>query len=159
MRPIAKAGLVAIGYVAAVAAAWLVLHIYIAATSGADRQTYDGMYAFGDSLLFLGALGLAAVPATAAALYFLRPRPAFWATLSVVSLVIAGTGVLAAGVYSSAPVVTLRIFVAPLLAMFFLLAGLLAPNRRARIALIAATTIEAVAFAYVVLGWVYALHR
>ena len=47
MRPAAKAGIVIAGYVAAVAVASLVLRVYIATTSGADRQTYGGMYAFG----------------------------------------------------------------------------------------------------------------
>jgi hypothetical protein len=77
MRPVAKAGLVTLGFIAAFAIAWLVVGIYVAATSGPDRQSSSGMYAFGDSLLFLGAFGLAAVPATGAALFFLRPRPAF----------------------------------------------------------------------------------
>ena len=67
MRPAAKAGIVVAGYVAAVAVASLVLRVYIAATSGPDRQTYGGMYAFGDSLLFLGVAGVAAIPATGAA--------------------------------------------------------------------------------------------
>lgn len=59
MRPAAKAGLVAIGYIAALAIAFLVTRIYIAATNGPDRQTYGAMFDFGDSLLFLGVFGLA----------------------------------------------------------------------------------------------------
>src|SRR5438045_8405183 len=74
MRPIAKAGIVAGGYVAAFAVARLVVSIYVASTSGPDRQTYGAMFGFGDMLLFLAVFGLAAVPATAAALFFLRPR-------------------------------------------------------------------------------------
>jgi hypothetical protein len=54
MRRAAKAGIGGAGYVAAVAVASLVLRVYIAATSGPDRQTYGGMYAFGGSLLFRG---------------------------------------------------------------------------------------------------------
>jgi len=38
------------------------------------------MYAFGDSVLFLGVLGVAAIPATGTALFFLRPRQGFWRT-------------------------------------------------------------------------------
>jgi hypothetical protein len=48
----------------------------------------------------------------------------------------------------------LRILVAPLFALTFLLSGLFAPSRSARIALIVATVIEAAIFA----RWFYALH-
>ena len=82
MRPAAKAGIVVAGYVAAVGVASLVLRVYIAATDGPDRQTYVGMYAFGDSLLFLGVASVAAIPATGAALFFLRPYRGFWKVLS-----------------------------------------------------------------------------
>ena len=159
MRPVAKAGLVAFGYIAAFAIAWLVVRIYVAATSGPDRQTYGAMFAFGDDLLFLAAFGLAAVPATGAALYFLRPRPAFWMTLAVGSLAVASTS-LAAGLAYVAPtafdslhswsaLAPVRILVAPVFAIFFLLSGLFAPTRSARISLLAATTIELGVFAYV----------
>ena len=53
MRPFAKVGLVGAGYIGAFALASAVLTVYVAATSGPDRQGYDGMFAFGDSLLFL----------------------------------------------------------------------------------------------------------
>jgi hypothetical protein len=62
MRPVAKASLVALGYVAALAVTLLVAGIHLAETSGADRQ--GGMSAFGDSLMLLAVFGLAAVPAT-----------------------------------------------------------------------------------------------
>src|SRR5436305_15127236 len=120
------------------------------------------MFGFGDSLLFLAVFGLAA----AAALFFLRPRPAFWLTLSVAALVVATTSVAAflvqigPRVFSSpyllqswSGFVPLRIFVAPLFAIFFLLSGLIAPNRSARISLILATTIETAVFAYVTFTW------
>lgn len=172
MKPFAKAGLVAISYVAALAIASLVVGIYVAATSGPDRQDYVGMFAFGDSLLFLAAFGLAAVPATGAALFFLRPRPAFWVTLSVASIAVASTS-LAALLIDVAPMAfdspsllhswsgfaALRILVAPLFAIFFLLSGLFAPSRSARISLIAATTIEMAVFAYVAFTWFHPLHH
>ena len=53
------------------------------------------MYDFGDSLLFLGVFGVAAVPATSAGLFFLRPCRSFWLALSVVALGLALTGVAA----------------------------------------------------------------
>src|SRR5262245_20088783 len=106
MRPAMKAGIVVAGYVAAVAVAWLVVHIYIAATSGLDRQTYGGMYAFGDSLLFLGVAGVGAVPATGAALFFLRPHRGFWSILSIGGLATAGTAILASVLFLATRSVT-----------------------------------------------------
>lgn len=171
MRPAAKAGLVALGYVAAVAVAWLVLRIYVAATSDIDRQTYGGMSAFGDSLVFLAAFGLAAVPAAGAGLYFLRPRRAFWVALSVASLAVASTSLVAFLLYLvpipvARPVLRswvqlspLRILAAPLFALFFLLSGLFAPTRSARLSLFVAGTVETVVFVSVAFTWFYSLHR
>ena len=164
MRPVAKASLVALGYVAALAVTLLVAGIHLAETSGPDRQ--GGMSAFGDSLMFLAVFGLAAVPATGAALFFLRPHPAFWLTLSVASLAAAFTSAAAAVIHTASGALepssflqgwsafaVLRILAAPLFAMLWLLSGLFAPNRSARLSLIAASAIEAAAFAYVVFGW------
>ena len=167
LRPVAKAGIVVAGYVLAVAIATLVVRLYIAATSHVERQTYSGMTAFGDSLVFLAALGVAAVPATGAAFYFLRPYGRLWLALSVASLATAATAVVAV-VLSIAPRVAnigstlqawsmaapLRIFAAPLLGLFFLVAGLFAPTRPGRVCLLAAASIEFVAFASVFLTWV-----
>jgi hypothetical protein len=168
--PFAKAGLVAIGYIAAGAIAWVVVSIYVAATSGPDRQ--GGMSAFGDSLLFLAVFGLAAVPATGAGLFFLRTRPVVWGTLSVVSLAVAFTSLAACLTYlaptasdsgsllhSWSAFATLRILVAPLFAFFFLLSGLFAPTRPARISLLAASTIEVAVFAYVAFTFFRPFHR
>jgi hypothetical protein len=172
MRPVARAGLVAGGYVAAFAIAWLVVRMYIAATNVPDRQVYGAMYDFGDSLLFLGTLGLAAVPATGAALFFLRGSPAFWKVLSITALAIACTSVAAFLIYlapmmhSPKPVAnswsafaSLRILVAPLFALFFLLSWLFAPNRSARIALLAAGLIETAVFGYYLAStWFHSAH-
>ena len=170
MRPFAKAGLVAVGYIAAGAIAWLVVGIYVAASNSPDRQ--GGMPAFGDSLLFLAVFGLAAVPATGAGLFFLRTRPAFWGTLSVVSLVVASTSLAACLTYvaptafdsgslphSWSAFAPLRILVAPLFALFFLLSGLFAPTRSARISLLAASTIEMAVFAYVAFTFFRPFHH
>jgi hypothetical protein len=166
MRPAAKAGIIVAGYVAAVAVAALVVRVYIAATSGMDRQTYSGMYAFGDSLLFLAVAGVAAIPATGAALFFFRPHRGFWRILSVGALATAATAILASGLYlatrsatasgtlqSWAMLTPLRILAAPMLALFFLLAGLFAPTRAARTCLASAAAIEVVAFASVAYTW------
>jgi hypothetical protein len=170
MKPFAKAGLVAAGYIAAFAIASAVVAIYVAATSGSDRQASSGMFAFGDSLLFLAVFGLTAVPATGAALFFLRPYRAFWVILSVAALVIATTSLAAllgyvapktsaasALLHSWSAFAVLRILVAPLFAIVFLLSGLFAPNRSARISLIVATGIETAVFAYVAFTWLYQL--
>src|SRR5262249_10185139 len=63
--------------------------IYIASTSGPDRQTYGAMYDFGDSILFLAVLAVAAVPATGAALFFLRPHRSFWLAICVAAPAVA----------------------------------------------------------------------
>ena len=166
LSPLARVGLVAGGYLAALAIAWVTVKIYIAATSGPDRQDYGAMYGFGDSLLFLAVFGVAATAPTGAALFFLRPRPAFWSRLSVASLAVASTGLVATLIYlapkaiesgsvlgSWSSVAVLRILVAPLFALFFLLSSLLAPNRSARIPLLVATAIETAAFAAVAFTW------
>jgi len=165
-KPAAKLGIVAAGYVVALAIAALVTSVYVASTSGPDRQTYGGMYAFGDSVLFLGVFGVAAIPATAAALFFLRPRRGVWRALSVGSLAIAATAVAAvalsivsrsanasASVRSWSMAVPLRVFAAPLLALFFLLCAVFAPTRSARLCLLGASAIEMVVFVSVVFAW------
>ena len=166
MRPAGKAGIVVAGYGAALAVATLVVRVYIAATSGPDRQTYGGMYAFGDSLLFLGVAGVAAIPATGTALFFLRSHRGFWRVLSAGGLATAATAILASGLFlamrsaaghgalpSWAMLTPLRILVAPMLAVFFVLAGLFAPTRSARICLASAAAMELVAFVSVAGTW------
>ena len=166
MKTRAKIALVVAGYVGALLVASAIVAVYVAATSGPDRQAYSGMYAFGDSLLFLAVFGVAAVPATGSALFFLRPYPSFWRVLSVVAPAIAATGLAAFVVYFAAQtagagsllhswsgLAVLRILVAPLLALAFLLSGLFASSRSSRIALFVAALIEAAVFAGVALMW------
>ena len=166
MKTRAKIALVVCGYVGALLVASAIVAVYVAATSGPDRQAYSGMYAFGDSLLFLAVFGVAAVPATGSALFFLRPYPSFWRVLSVVAPAIAATGLAAFVVYFAAQtagagsllhswsgLAVLRILVAPLLALAFLLSGLFASSRSSRIALFVAALIEAAVFAGVALMW------
>lgn len=150
MTPLAKTGLVLAGYLAAILAAWAVVEVHMVATQ-ADRAGSDGMYAFGDSLYFLWALAIAAVPATGAGLFFLRPYPRFWTALSAAALLVATTGVAALvaffskdGLWSALSV--LRILLAPVCAITFLAAAVFAPNRGSRFALGAATLIEGAVF-------------
>ena len=166
-RTLVRSAIVVGGYVVAVAVASAAVAINVAATSGADRQGSSGMYAFGDSMLFLGVFGIAAIPATGAALYFLRSARGFWRPLSLIGIAIAGTGLAAAVLYlvgrGTAPgsalhewagFSVLRILIAPLFGLTFFLAGLFAPTRRERIAFLVATSMEAVAFAAIGLTWV-----
>ena len=126
------------------------------------------MYAFGDSMLFLGVFGVAAIPAAGAALYFLRSVRGFWRPLAIVGLLIAGTSVAAAVLYfvgrGTVPGSTLqvwagfsvlRILIAPLFGLAFFLAGLFAPTRSDRIALLIATAMEAAAFGTIAVTWVF----
>lgn len=154
------------GYVLALLLAWVTVTVHIALTDGPDRQASSGMSAFGDALLFLALFGVAAVPVTGAALYFARPYHRFWRALSVAALAITATGLVAVGVHfatrsagagallqSWSPYAGLRILMAPLVALTFLLSGLFAPLRPARIILWGATFIEAAAFTSVALTW------
>ncbi len=165
-----KIGLVIGGYVVALMIAYAVLAIYVAATSGPDRQRSGGMYAFGDSLLFLAVFGVAAVPPTGAALFFLRAYRSFWLALSITALALAATAIAAcieyvasrsaeavSVVHDWSALAVLRIIVAPLFALALFVAVLFAPNRSSRSALLIATVIEAAVFAYVAVIWFWGI--
>lgn len=158
MRPLAKAGLVGAGYIGALALASVVVAVHLAVTSGPDRQGSSGMSAFGDGLLFLAVFGVAATVPSAAVLFFLRPYRPFWGVLSVASLLVATTAGAAFVVYltaqSSDPqsvagawsaMAILRILIAPLFALAFLVSTVMAPSRGSRLALLTATAFEALA--------------
>jgi hypothetical protein len=170
MKPVAKAGVVLAGYIAAFLVASLVLKVYIAATDTPDRVSSGGMWAFGDGMLFLGVLALAAVPATGAALYWLRASATFWTSLSIASLVIAATSLAAFLIYAtqarSGPTpmnmlpayAVLRLLVAPLFAGLFCLAALFAPYRTARLRLFAAGAIELISIGLIAMTWIRSPH-
>jgi hypothetical protein len=161
-----KVGLVAAGYLGAALAAAGIVAIHVATTSGPDSQAYSGMYAFGDSLLFLAVFGVCALLPTGAGLFFLRVHQPFWHALSSVALVIATTGLIALFIYVSARdphaspgiqywsmFAILRILVSPLLALVFALTVLFAPTRRARVTLLLATLTEAAVSATIATMW------
>jgi len=173
MKPLTKVGLVAAGYVLAVLVAYVVVGIYIAHTNTPDRDTSSGMYAFGDGMLFLGVLGVASIPATAAGLFFLRSNPGFWRGLTLAAIPVVATGVIACVIWAMARATVrtatpesgpgmwaafsvLRVLLAPLVVMFLTLAGALAPRRSFRVGLLVAAGVEAVAFAYSVVAMVLA---
>jgi hypothetical protein len=170
MKPSSKIMLVIAGYLLALAIAWAVVALYVAATAGPDRQTYGAMFDFGDSILFLGVFALASLPATGAALYFLRPYQRFWRVLAAGAAGIALTGIvvlvdLLASRGSTAGALIgqwsmlspIRAFLAPVLAPIFLLSSRFAPTRVTRIVLLGASAVEAVVFVGVALIWFHPL--
>ena len=165
MKPVAKVALVAGGYIAAFLIAYAAVAIRIASTSGPEAQASSGMYAFGDAFLFITVFSVSALGPTGTALFFLRPHRRFWTVLSALALAVAATGMAAAVLFgigrqaTASPLATwaqasvLRILVAPLLALTFLVCALLSPYRPQRLALLAATATEAAVSAYAGLTW------
>jgi hypothetical protein len=155
--------LVVAGYSGALVAASLAVRLHVLATDTPDRQSAAGMYAFGDTLVFVGAFALAAVPATMLALYFLRAAPGFWRWASRAAVAVASTAVAAMLAYllrapgvPTSPWVALtplRILAAPVLGLGFLLALVFAPTPSSRRLLLAATAMELAAFLTVALLW------
>jgi len=156
--------IVAGGYAVALLTALAVAGAHVVATSGPAWQGSSGMLAFGDTALFAGVFAVAAVPATCAALFFLRPVRKFWRVASIVALAIAATSLGALVYYLVSPstgaavgawsaLTLIRILLAPVLSAAFFLAVLFAPTRSARLALLAASVIEAGVFVWVALAW------
>lgn len=160
MKPSSKVMLVIAGYLLALVIAWAVVALYAAATNGPDRQTYGAMFGFGDSILFLGVFALASLPATGAALFFLRPYRGFWRVVAAGAAGIALTGIVVlvdmlASRDSTAGALIgqwsmlspIRALLAPVLAVIFLLCSRFAPTRVTRLALLGASAVETVVFA------------
>src|SRR5258707_4565215 len=158
-RPLAKVAIVFLGFILALAIAYITLKVYVARTAGPDREQYAAMFAFGDSLLFLGIFGAAALPALSATLYFLRPHPIFWMLLSTATLAVSVTSIAASiaisyqrSTGSAGPLSpllalgSLEVIFAPGFVMLFLLSGIFAPSRSVRVVFAAATLAEAFAF-------------
>jgi len=166
-KPLLKALAVLAGYSAALFAACAAVYVRQLNFQGTDIQADAGMYAFGDSLLFVAVFGGVALFPTGLGLYFLRPLPVFWTILAIASLALAATGPVSVAVVafmSSLPnppffvqaclfFSLMRVLGAPLLAATFLLGGCLAPTRFARWALLGATAIEGAVAAYAIFHW------
>ena len=166
MRALVKGGVVAGGYAAALLVAAAAVAVRVASTSDPVSQASSGMHAFGDLLLFVGVFGVLAVVPTGAALFFLRPYPRFWSALAALGLVVAASGLAAAVLFTvgrhAAPpspiaewagLSILRILVAPLLALAFLVCAVFSPRRGPRLAFLAGTAAEAAVSAYGGLVW------
>jgi len=160
-----KVGVVVGGYVAAFLVASAAVGIRLANTSGPDAQASSGMYAFGDAVLFVAVFGVGALVPTGAALFFLRPYRPFWTVLSAFGLGIAVTGLAAVAAFAigrhaaPSPMATwaafsvLRILIAPLFALTFLVCAVFSPYRFPRLALLTGTVMEAAVSAYGGLIW------
>ena len=165
---LAKAGIVVGGYFAAILIAIGVVFIYINFTSGPDRDASSGMYAFGDSLLFIAVFGVVSTIPTGLTLVFLRQSWKFWILLCVVALVVASTSLAAIAVIMSEshkfmPSASLwpglsavRLFVSPFIAASVGLSALFAPEAGFRRYLFGAAAMEGVSSVYGFFHW-YAL--
>jgi hypothetical protein len=165
MDRIRKFALVIGGYVAALLFGIAAVAIRSAFIDPAVAQASSGMYAFGDAILFVGIFGVVALVPTGGALFLLRPYRSFWIVLSVLGLAMAITGILAAIIFgigrheASSALATwaafsvLRILIAPLFMLTFLVCAFFSPDRMTRIAFITATALEAVVSAYGGVVW------
>ena len=148
------------GYIVAFLVASAAVAVRLASTSGPDAQASSGMYAFGDAVLFVAVFGVVALVPTAAVLFFLRPYRRFWAVLSTFGLAVAVTGIMAVVLFavgrSAGPSAiatlgafsVLRILVAPLFALAFLMCTVFSPYRFPRWALLATAASEVAVSAY-----------
>jgi len=155
-----KAAAVVAGYAVAFGIASIALAVRLAHTQGPDAQAASGMYAFGDTALFIAVFVVASLPPTGAALYFLRSNRIFWNALAVVGVAIAASGLAAMAAYLTgdrlntlAALSPLRILAAPLLALVLFVAGIIAPLRAPRIALLIAAASETAITVYMILVW------
>jgi hypothetical protein len=162
MKAFSKIGLVLGGFAVALGVAYALVYIRDLLTAGTDAQASQGMYAWGDFMLFVAAFSVTALIPTALTLYYLRPYPMVWTGLSILVLAVAITGPL--GACLSAWTLTstvrgsawemagglgfLRAMGAPLLAMAFLTCAILAPSNKPRLAMLMATGLECAASAY-----------
>lgn len=157
----ARLGFVLGGYVGALAVAVLALVAYASMTSGPDRDASSGMYAFADALCFILVFAAGSIVPTGLLLYFLRALAAPWPVFAWVGLGVSVTGLLAAvdiagshveyGIWSTLAVP--RVFLAPLLAGLFALAGVFSPSRTNQRCLFAAAGIECMTSSYGFIHW------
>ncbi len=166
MKSTLKLGLVLAGYIIAIVAASVAVAVRIYFTSGPEAQASSGMYAFGDLCLFVSVFGVVSLVPTGAVLFFLRSHRLLWIVLSVAAVTITGTGLATFIVFlvwrtaegdslfaTWASLAPLRILAAPLLALAFLMSGLISPHRFSRIALVVAAVVEAAVSACAAVFW------
>jgi hypothetical protein len=163
---LAKTGLVAGGYVAALLLAIGVVSLYIDRTDGPDRDLYSGMYAFGDALLFLMVFGVASIVPTLLMIWFLAQSRKFWVGLSFLALgaaaaTLAAVAVVVAnppnealtGIYAFAILSVPLIFASPFLFVSFSVCAWFSPEGSIRSCLLGAAAIEFACSAYGFVHW------
>jgi hypothetical protein len=167
-KSVLKVLVILAGYSAALCLACAAVYVRQLHTQGPDAQASAGMYAFGDSVLFVAVFGGVALLPTGLGLYFLRPVRAFWTVLAIGALGLAATGLPCAAAlevlrhWQGAPTLlqtfaclgVLRMLGSPLVGAAFLLCACLAPTRFSRWALAGATVAEGVVAAYAAFHWV-----
>lgn len=160
-----KLGLVAAGYVLAIAIAWVALEASLAVHPHPPGQ--DGMQAFGDGLFLLAVFSVVAVFPTGMGLYWMRPFVLFWQVSSAVALVVATAGVASLVVYLTAAasaqlsallqgwamLASLRMLLSPFCAGTFALFWLMSPGRRNQVPLLIAALAESAVTLYAFAHW------
>ena len=168
MSRAAKIGIVLGGYLGSLLLATAAMYLRMLATEyDPAAQAASGMYAFGDSIVFVFVFGFGGLVPTGFAFYFLRPVKRFWTLLSILGVAVASTaliGVTAMFAERLAPQPGFlelaamfgveRMLLTPPLAALFLLAALFAPSRRPRWILALAACAECLA-ALSWLGWLF----
>lgn len=161
MNGLKKIGLIIVGYISAALLGFAAVSIL---PKGPDSQ--GGMRAFGDLLFFLAVFGVAAVFPSGVALYWLRGNRTFWKVTAAGAILLSATAAVSATVFlaekmsgtvffgSWSNLAILRILVAPLFGIAFLLAGLLAPERRFRLTFFVTLLVETLSFGAVAFTWI-----
>jgi len=169
MKKPVKIGIVIVGYILACVAAYVATYINELATRSTDAQASQGMFAFGQSILFLLVFGGLALIPTVLTFYFLRSSEKFWNGFAVLCLVFSIIGLIIvianalmnANVLhiaeSSATVISLfgvlGAFGAPILIIGFLVLAVIAPSRRPRVLLFASAGLEILGGSYVLVSF------
>ena len=171
MNTSAKTGIVIAGYILACVGAFAAAYINELATRGTDAQASQGMFAFGQSILFMLVFGGLALIPTVLAFYFLRASEKFWNGFALLCLVFSIIGIVVVVTNalinarilhiseSSAAVVSLfgvlGAFGGPILIIGFLILAVIAPSRHPRILLLASAGLEIVGELYVLFSFVF----
>ena len=166
-----KIGIVIVGYILAGAVASASTYIQELATRGTDAQASQGMFAFGQSILFMLVFGGLALIPTVLAFYFLRSSEKFWNGFAVLCLGFSITGIIIVIANalmnenilhiaeSSADVISLfgvlGAFGGPILIIGYLVLAVIAPSRRPRILLLASVGLELLGELYVLFRFVF----
>jgi hypothetical protein len=169
MNKSVKIGIVIAGYILSCVGAFVVTYIRELSTRGTDIQASQGMFAFGQSLLFLLVFGGLALIPTVLAFYFLRSSMKFWDGFAVLCLafsilglvvIIANALMNANGGYTSSSfaavfslIGVLGVFGAPILIVGFLILAVIAPSRRPRFLLLVSAGLEIIGELYVLVNF------